>query len=364
LNEAKASANIGYGYWALRRYGEAIAMTEESLFIFREMGAQRSVLLSYLNLAGLYYDVGQFTRGDVYTADGLALAESLALENYKLFLLGVQAQSLVRRGALAEAEALLADMTPWVETEEGWLIRGIYARAQASCLLAQDCPAEAFAVFQRAADCFAQEGGADFIVSMQSFQAYALWRMGRWEEARALSATAVVTLEQTPGGEYIQDTYWHHSLILSEAGQGAGGVLPAASRPFLEKAYQTVAAQAASLPEEAWRAAFWEMPPHRPIRAAWEAVQPTRARVWLPKRETAVAGRTAVAQTREIEWTPYDPADAQINDKVARRRHQLARLLAEAEAQGARPTIADLAAALDSSQPTIKRDLAALRRKA
>lgn len=348
LNEAKASANIGYGYWALHRYSEAISVTEESLLIFQEMGAQRSVLLSYLNLAGLYYDVGQFAQGDAYAADGLALATALKLDNYTLFFQVVRAQALLRREALAAAEALLTEAAPLAEKEEEGLIRGMYARAQGFWLLAQGRLAEALAAFQQAADCFVQEGGADFVVSMQSFQAYALWRMGREEEARALSATAVAALQQTVGGEYIQDTYWHHSLISGEA-------------ESLEKAYRVVEAQAASLPDPAWRQVFWALPLHQNIRAAWQAAQPTRARVWLPKKETAVAGRTAVDQTIEIEWTPYDPADAQIADKVARRRHQLARLLAEAEAQGARPTIADLAAALDSSQPTIKRDLAALR---
>ncbi|MBE7530215.1 MAG: tetratricopeptide repeat protein [Chloroflexi bacterium] len=34
INEARALANIGYGYWRLHRYGEAIALTEESLAIF------------------------------------------------------------------------------------------------------------------------------------------------------------------------------------------------------------------------------------------------------------------------------------------------------------------------------------------
>lgn len=361
LNEAKASANVGYGYWALRRYGEAIALTEESLFIFQELGAQRSVMLSYLNLAGLHYDIGQFERGNAYVADGLALATALKLDNYKLLFLTARAQALVRRGALAEAAALLAEMEPLLEKEEEWHIRGAYAAAQGFWLLAHDRLAEAAGAFQRAGDCFAQEGSSDFVVSMQSFRAYALWRMGEAAEALALSATAVAALEQTNGGENIQHIYWHHSQILGETGQDAAGNPSPASRPFLEKAYRTIEEQADSLPDEAWRARVWAIPLHCQVRAAWEAAQPRRARVWLPKLETAVAGRTAVDQTCEIEWTPYDPADAQIADKVARRRRQLARLLAEAEAQGARPTIADLAAALDSSQPTIKRDLAALR---
>ena len=107
--------------------------------------------------------------------------------------------------------------------------------------------------------------------------------------------------------------------------------------------------------------AFWARPVYQAIRTAWEGQRVQRVQVWLPKLETAKVGRTAVSQLIAIEWTPDHPDDAQIANKVARRRQQIARLLSEAEVQGARATIAALAEALDSSQPTIKRDLAALR---
>ncbi|RLC91285.1 MAG: hypothetical protein DRI79_03270 [Chloroflexi bacterium] len=47
--------------------------------------------------------------------------------------------------------------------------------------------------------------------------------------------------------------------------------------------------------------------------------------------------------------------------KVACRRHRLLRLLREAADQAAAPTVPALAAALDVSERTVKRDLAALR---
>jgi DNA-binding SARP family transcriptional activator/Tfp pilus assembly protein PilF len=62
-----------------------------------------------------------------------------------------------------------------------------------------------------------------------------------------------------------------------------------------------------------------------------------------------------------VAWTVVAPGDEIIPGKADRRRHCLLRLLQEAEAQGAAPTLEDLATALEVSQPTIKRDLAALR---
>ena len=69
------------------------------------------------------------------------------------------------------------------------------------------------------------------------------------------------------------------------------------------------------------------------------------------------------AEHIDVTWTVAAPQDADVGDKVARRRAQILRLLAEAEAQGAAPTPAHLAQALGVSRRTIQRDMAALRRQ-
>jgi hypothetical protein len=69
-----------------------------------------------------------------------------------------------------------------------------------------------------------------------------------------------------------------------------------------------------------------------------------------------------------VRWTvdagPADAALKHAQGAIALRRARLARLRREAEAQGAHPTIAQLADALNVSARTIKRDLAALRESA
>jgi response regulator of citrate/malate metabolism len=69
-----------------------------------------------------------------------------------------------------------------------------------------------------------------------------------------------------------------------------------------------------------------------------------------------------------VHWTvDAGPADAALErscGSITLRRTRLARLMKEAQDQGAVPSTADLAAALEVSQRTIQRDLAALRQQA
>ena len=99
------------------------------------------------------------------------------------------------------------------------------------------------------------------------------------------------------------------------------------------------------------------------IEAAEEAAaRELQVVVRLP-RDSAPTGRPL--QDDEyvaVTWTLSAPEDSVCGSEVERRRQRLLRLLGEAGAQGAAPTVDDLAEALQVSQPTIKRDLAALRR--
>ena len=135
-----------------------------------------------------------------------------------------------------------------------------------------------------AADLFARQESVDFVTAMRSFQAWALWQMGENVPAQALSVAAVVALAQSKGGEFVPEIYWHHSQIVPET-----------RLSYLEKAYNTVAAQAASLPDPAWHEIFWTRPLHQTIRAAWEGQRVQQVQVWLPKLEAAGMGRTAVS---------------------------------------------------------------------
>ncbi|MCJ7737562.1 MAG: tetratricopeptide repeat protein [Anaerolineae bacterium] len=116
------------------------------------------------------------------------------------------------------------------------------------------------------------------------------------------------------------------------------------------------------------RAVAADLPAHREILAAWQERQASRRIVVRLPRSDAVrtpsAARTLdAARTLGVcvTWTVTDAGDEAVEDKGARRRKRLARLLDEAKAQGAAPTYQHLADALGVSRRTIARDMALLR---
>jgi hypothetical protein len=77
-------------------------------------------------------------------------------------------------------------------------------------------------------------------------------------------------------------------------------------------------------------------------------------------RQSATAVMGLGKQAKAVTWTLHEAQDQLIADETMRRRHVLARLLAQAAAQAVTPTHDQLAATLGVSRRTILRDLAVL----
>jgi hypothetical protein len=90
-------------------------------------------------------------------------------------------------------------------------------------------------------------------------------------------------------------------------------------------------------------------------------LQSDQVYVQLPHIDAPTGRPLHAEETVEVAWTLTMPDDDAISGKAARRRHRIVRLLREAAQQSAAPTVMALAAALNVSERTIKRDLAALR---
>jgi hypothetical protein len=133
----------------------------------------------------------------------------------------------------------------------------------------------------------------------------------------------------------------------------------------LATAHNLLQEQAAKISDEATRRLFLEnVAAHREIVAIYRELQAheePQTQVHLPRADAPTGRPLREDEYVTITWTVDAPGDAEIPRRTDRRRHRILRLLAEAQAQGAAPRDQDLAAALDVSLPTIRRDMSALR---
>jgi hypothetical protein len=195
---------------------------------------------------------------------------------------------------------------------------------------------------------------ADLAVSIKALRSRLLLAAGRTQEAVASAREAMRGLR--PGIELAHLVPFAYGLALS-----AGTQLSEADR-HLEMAHDQLLASLGDLPPGDREAALVAVPAHREVIEAWTQRRPRRTAQRLARVGVPTGRPLAPHEWVSVTWTLQVPADDEVGDPVERRRRRLLRLLAEAATQGGAPTVDDLAAALDASVATIRRDLAALRR--
>jgi DNA-binding SARP family transcriptional activator len=179
-----------------------------------------------------------------------------------------------------------------------------------------------------------------------------------WEHSRQVVAKMKA---EWSGTEQPPEIYYNHFCVAQATHHWA------AARAALEGAANLVDERAALINDSAWRESY--RTGLRANRAIAEALTdqppPGQLRVHLARADASAHRRPAPNELVTVIWTvdagQEDAALADREGKVVLRRHRLLRLLAEAAAADALPTVADLAGGLDVSPRTIRADLAALR---
>lgn len=266
----------------------------------------------------------------------------------------LNADALVLAGELEQAELVLGAMRAWMASKSGGRPLLLALTALGRLRLAQHRPAEARDALARALGVWEQSGGTIEVAPLL-LHALAAHRTGDDEAARAILQRVESIL---CGTEVATHNVLLHFVRYELSGQAAD----------LHAARAEIQRQAALFADETLRADFLtNVSLHREIEAHWQALYPPPATVCTAlTRADAPLGKALTAADRVIvTWTiDAGEADAEIlcrEGKVALRRHRLCRLIAQARAQGAAPTDADLAAALGVNLRTIERDVAALR---
>jgi tetratricopeptide (TPR) repeat protein len=196
-----------------------------------------------------------------------------------------------------------------------------------------------------------------------SYLALAEIALGKGGDGWRHSQEAVRELEGLSGVEYPQRIYCNHFRAAEATRHWS------AARTALERAAAIIEQRAAQIEDIGLREQYLSgRSANRAIAGEMANLPPQGClNVLLPRADAPAHRRPTSAEMVSVTWTvdagAEDETVAESEGKVELRRQRLLRLLAEAEAAGGLPTVADLAGALDVSPRTIRSDLAALRKQ-
>jgi DNA-binding SARP family transcriptional activator/predicted ATPase len=318
--ESALLANLGAAHYHLGDYIEAMACYEQALDIFREVGDKRSELWGLCNLGLLLHHLGDDEEACRHTRQALQAAQELDERDIQGYALTYLGHAVMGLGRLAEA----AD------------------------------------AYQRAYDL--RQALGQINLSMEPLAGLARVALAQDDLAQAEALVAKIPLVDANAMHGIGEVFWVY--------QTCHCVFAAAQDPRAQDVLVTACAllqeRAAKIPGEETRHSFLEnVVTHRQLAAACQAMEagPSRrqVRVRLPLASAPTGRPLREDEWMQVVWTVDAAEDAEVSRKADRRRCRLLRLLGEAAAQSAAPTVKDLASALGVNERTVRRDLAALR---
>ncbi len=340
-----------------------LSYCQRSLALAQAAGDPRRTSHAFFAVGVTYHDLGDMEAARTHFQEALDLAEATGdrrRQGVSHLYLGVVA---AEQDASAEAKRHLETARTLLDEVRDISWEGYACAALGRLALLQDDPVTAKAHLALAHRRCLELGERSYAVIHLSYLALAKLALGQKRCAWQDNLDAMEALEEIgPSGvEHPQRIYYNHARVAEATRHWAG------ARAALTQAAQIVKMRASRLGDETLRASYRKG--LRVNRAIAEAVAkqppPGRLRVRLARAEVPAHRRPEPDEMVTVIWTvDAGKADAAVREqggKVALRRHRILRLLDEAEAANALPTVADLAGALDVSTRTLRADLAVLR---
>jgi predicted ATPase/DNA-binding transcriptional ArsR family regulator len=346
--------NISNLHHLAGRVADALAGYDEAARIFAELGNLRGEAMVLANAASARHTL----LGD----DGRAEADAARARRHFTFVgdqvgeaqcMEILAGVADRQGRYDEARQLLEDGLQALSGTGDHRLEVQHLRSMARFFVGRGEPQSALDLLDRAERLCGEPALGDLAVELLSIRGTALLAIGRTGEARAITRRAAERL--TPGVErpYLIQ-HWH-----AAAARATGSHSEA--RQATTEAHRLLELALAGLSPEERVQSLTRVPEHREIVAAATKIAPQTVEVLLPAVGAPTGRPLGDDETRLVVWTVDQPEDTPTDSPIDRRRRRLLRLLAEAGDQGAVPSIEQVAAALDVSDSTVRRDLAVLR---
>jgi tetratricopeptide (TPR) repeat protein len=348
--EARELSNLAVLYGAVGKPAQGLEAVEQSIAIHKALGdpvGEAIVTNIYANL--LQERLGDYERATVQVNHSLSLAQ----QTNSVYVIGdaleIKGDIALSQGDLIESRRCYTEAL----SKAGNQVSVIHSTLGLGKSSLPTSAVEGLAQIEQAEKLAGELGIKDYQVKAMALRAQVLAEQGQLDDALMLADAAAQMLRD--------NAMWDHTVhyaryqILNAHGHTA---LASAA---LEQARTDMLSQLQDLGPEQLKHSLAQVPDHRRIVRAWEVYNVQRQTVRLPKAEAPTGRPLREDEYIEVDWTVSVPTDNQIQGKTERRQTQLNRLVAEAKAQGAAPTLGDLAEALASSKATVKRDLAALR---
>jgi tetratricopeptide (TPR) repeat protein len=342
-------------------YARALACFQENRRVDQELGHPYKEACAQGNVGITYSLLGRYQNSQEALAEAYAVMDRVGDRHWRGIIRHWQASNFRGLGDLAQARSA-AEEALTLCREVGNRNFEIEALSLMGSIAADRDDVEQACIYYQQALGVARDNQQTMDAAIQrSHLALAHLHLGRSGEARRLSQQAVAALEEL--GErlsHTKDVYFERYQIVA-ALDGSE-----AAQPYLERAYQHLMGMAADIADPDLRRSFLEnVTENRVIVTAHHLGRvPTSIKqqsVRLARADAPTGRPLRDDDYVEVTWAVTAPEDDEIASKPDRRRHRLLRLLRQATDQSAAPTVADLAAALDVSPRTVKRDLAALR---
>ncbi len=345
-------------------YSHSLAYSQECMTLAQATGNPYHIARAFFSVGLKCFDLGDVQAAKGYLQESLRLNETIGERRQQAAVHLYLGETIIERGDLETAQAHIETAHSLFRQMRDLSWEGDALAALGRLAILQGAPDVAHEHLRAAYQRRTELGEPGYAVLDLSFMALAELMQGDKRHAWQHSQQAVAELEAgLEGVEHYYRIYYNHFRVAEGVSRWA------AARTAIERAARIVGEFAERVSDPIWQEKFRTAYHARQAIAEAVAVQPPPGclRVRLARADAPGHRQPLPDETTFVVWNVDDGnADAAIakrEGKAALRRHRLRRLLAQAHATNAAPTIEDMAGALDVSPRTVRADLAALRRQ-
>jgi len=340
--------NLGLWYHLSGRTPPAVFHLERSRDTFAAMQDRRGEAMAIANLASLHYSIGNDGASSRLSLEALAILDELDHGPLAALCEGTLAELALRRSDWAEARDRIGRGLARAGRPDATAARLQLLRSRARLLLLTDELAAGLALAEETHAACAAASLNWLEPDIRVVVAHA--RVLNGDADGALSIT-----EQSPNRAFDTERHYWRMRAFQMVGREEEAFAA------LDLAHRAMMRRLDGLDPVLVGQGLTNVLIHRQLAEAWEANQPVIETVWLAAGTVPTGRPTGPGDLVEVQWTIADRLDGVESPEASQRGRQILRLTREAEEAGAAPTVADLAAALDVSTSTVRRDIETLR---